>query len=435
MKNPVPDTCVLGGGISGLAFAHMARNSEVFERDSEAGGLCRSLKFNGYTFDQGSHVIFSQNRKVLDFMLSLLGKNVITRRRNARILYKGRYVKYPFENGLGGLPKAEALACASDYLKSSLQRSAGLLKKPANFKEWMVYRFGQAICDKYLYPYNRKIWDFKPEDMDCSWVEGRVPQPPALEVLKSAAGFQSEGYVHQLNFHYPQKGGYQALTDALAKSIGGRLHAGTEIVKIKREGGWIAETSGGDSLEYKNLVSTVHLSELAKIMGMPRHIREAICNLKWNSMALVMLGVKKERLGDIHWLYAPGGDVLPNRISFPSNYSPWVAPKGHSSVLAEVTFNPEGGMAKRSCESIQEETVGQLHSLRIIDRNDLVFAKTVKIPYAYVVYDLEYQSNIKLINDFADEAGITLLGRFSEFRYCNSDKCIESALEKARRFI
>lgn len=32
-------------------------------------------------------------------------------------------------------------------------------------------------------------------------------------------------------------------------------------------------------------------------------------------------------------------DILTRRISFPSNYSPYVSPKGKSSVLAEITCN------------------------------------------------------------------------------------------------
>ena len=60
---------VLGGGISGLTFANLVKNSEVLEKEQVFGGLMRSVKFGDYTFDQGSHIIFSSNTEVLNFML------------------------------------------------------------------------------------------------------------------------------------------------------------------------------------------------------------------------------------------------------------------------------------------------------------------------------------------------------------------------------
>ena len=61
-------------------------------------------------------------------------------------------------------------------------------------------------------------------------------------------------------------------------------------------------------------------------------------NLKFNSIITVSIGVDKPRINDFSWLYIPDKDVLPHRVSFPSNYTPYVAPKGKSAVLAEITY-------------------------------------------------------------------------------------------------
>ena len=422
---------VLGGGISGLTFASLVKNAEVLEKEKEFGGLMRSVKAEDYTFDLGSHIIFSRNRDVLNFMVGLLGHNYIQHRRNSAIFYKGIKVKYPFENGLGNLPQNEADECAEDYHEAYLKRENGELKAPVNFREWMLYRFGKAITEKYLYPYNRKVWDFAPEKMDIFWVEGRVPQPPLEDVMKAARGEASEGYTHQLNFYYPAKGGIQAVTNALVEKIPEeRRTAGFEVRKVRKEDGkWIVNAER----TYDKIVNTLHpLDFLGAYEDVPKEVMDASRALKWNSVYLVMLGIAKPKISDLHWAYIPDSDILPNRISFPFNMSPKSAPRRHSSLLAEVTFRPEGDKAGMKAAEVVERTVDDLHRMKILDRKDVVFTKLTMCKYAYVVYDLDYRKNMRTIESFAKEEGITLLGRWGEFGYYNSDKCVESAMAKAK---
>lgn len=429
---------VLGGGISGLTFASLVPGSEVLEKEPVFGGLMRSVSADGYTFDCGSHIIFSRNKEALGFMLGLLGRNRLTHRRNTVIFYKGRRVKYPFENGLGALPPEEAMECAEGYRRAWLAREGGKAEKPENFREWMAYRFGRPITDKYLYPYNRKVWDYPPERMGCAWVEGRVPQPPLEDVMKAAKGEASEGYTHQLEFHYPAKGGIQALPDALAMRIGReRLVPGFGVRKIRKEGPeWVVEGPRNAERRYAKLVSTLHpLDFINAYEGAPAGVKEAARSLRWNSAHLVMLGLAKHNAGALHWAYIPDDGILPNRISFPSNMSPAMAPSGRSSVLAEVTFAPGGEKARMKDSEVAEQTVEGLHRIGVLDRKDVVFAKVATCRHAYVVYDLEHERNMRIVRGFAAAEGATLLGRWGEFEYYNSDRCIGSAMADARAFI
>ncbi|HEX9912167.1 MAG TPA: NAD(P)-binding protein, partial [candidate division Zixibacteria bacterium] len=185
---------ILGGGLTGLTIASQLKGEfEVLEKNSECGGLCRSLKEEGFSFDYGgAHIIYSKTKSSVDFMLKTLGENWHPGKRNNKIYYKDRFVKYPFENGLSDLPKEDNYECLYYYLKNDYPQ-------PSNFGEWIYYTFGKGIAEKYLLPYNRKVWNIKPEDMSLHWVEGRVPKPPLEDVIKSAIGISTEGYTHQLN--------------------------------------------------------------------------------------------------------------------------------------------------------------------------------------------------------------------------------------------
>ena len=88
---------------------------------------------------------------------------------------------------------------------------------PSNFKQWIYHVFGKGIAEKYMLPYNEKIWNVPAESMAMDWVEGRVPRPPIEDVIKSAVGVETEGNIHQLYFGYPKSGGIEALPRTYAR--------------------------------------------------------------------------------------------------------------------------------------------------------------------------------------------------------------------------
>ena len=60
---------------------------------------------------------------------------------------------------------------------------------------------------------------------------------------------------------------------------------------------------------------------------------------------------------------------------------------------------------------------------------DVIFSDVARHRFAYVVYDLAYQANIKVVRDFCREIGIDLVGRFAQFEYLNMDGCIRSVMD------
>jgi protoporphyrinogen oxidase len=78
---------ILGGGLTGLTLGYFMNRKtidfQILEKEKECGGLMRSLQRDGFTFDcYGSHVIFSKDKEILNFMLRLLGKNKVRNKRN-----------------------------------------------------------------------------------------------------------------------------------------------------------------------------------------------------------------------------------------------------------------------------------------------------------------------------------------------------------------
>jgi len=423
---------ILGGGLAGLSLGYFlnSRNRDflILEKNSETSGLLKSIQIDGFTFDAGgSHVIFSKNKEVLSFILSILKGNIVRNRRNAKILYKGRYVKYPFENGLAELPKRENFECLYYFIQNYTKKEKGLLPSPKNLKEWFYYMFGKGIAEKYLVPYNEKLWKFPLEGMDINWVS-RIPQPPLKDIIKSSLGIPTEGYRHQLYFYYPKFGGIQALAKALEEPIKNKIITNFEVKKIKKEDGkWIV-SNGKAELEFEKIISTIPLGELITILkDAPKEIKRTARELKFNSLITVGIGIDKPKVNNFSWVYIPDQEILSHRISFPSNYSPYVSPNKKSSILAEITYRDGDEIGKMKNEEIVERTIEDLHTLKVINKNDVVTTTAHRIKYAYVIYDLECSENLRKIITYISKIGIDVIGRFGKWEYLNMDQTVEAS--------
>jgi len=363
---------ILGGGLAGLAVANFLRHDfEILEKNEECGGLCRSLRERGFTFDcGGGHIIFSRDRKILGLMVRKLGKNVTKRRRNTKIFFRGRYLKYPFENGLFGLPRQELLECLYGYVENWIRLGRGELKEPKNFEEWMYYTFGKGITEKYLLPYNRKVWNFEPSGMSVDWVKDRVPQPPVEDVVRSSLGIETEGYTHQLFFYYPRRGGIHSLIESFERGLTGKITRGFNVERVGREGKMWVVSDGMKEKVFDRLISTVPIMKLVNAYrGIPGEVKRAARMLKYNSLVTVLLGFDIRKMNDIHWLYFPREeDGLFNKVCFPFNNSPDVVPRGKSSAIVEITCSPRDGIWKMKDEKLVEHAIEKLDEHKVASR-------------------------------------------------------------------
>ena len=202
---------ILGGGLSALSLAYFLQDRaeieqiDILEQAQKVGGLCRTYNKNGIEYDVGPHIIFSKDKEILDWMNNLLGENKEEHRRSNRILYKNRFVQYPFENDLSKLPKEDKDYCVNGFMHNPYEDYDA-----ENMLQFFLKTFGEGITNLYLRPYNEKIWKFDPSLMDTQMVN-RIPKPPKEDILRSASGETVDGYTHQLYFTYPKQGGTEAL--------------------------------------------------------------------------------------------------------------------------------------------------------------------------------------------------------------------------------
>lgn len=421
---------IIGAGPSGLVVSNYLKSqSHILEKNNHPGGTTSSFSDEGYTFDIGPHILFSKNQEVLDYIINTLGDNVAKCRRNNKVSYKGKLMKYPFENDLRALPLEETYDCIKTYLFNPYKEK---YRKPKDLKQWLLAHFGEGICKRYLFPYNEKVWNIPVDKLSMLWAD-RIPNPPAEDILKSAIGFETEGYLHQLYYYYPLTGGYQAICDTWAngKEITFNFTV-TSIEKTKK--GTFIVSNGDQTYEFDQLVSTMPVHELIKVYKakIPDTVKKAVKNLIVNPLYTVSLGIKGEDKEQYTAIYFPEKEYLFNRISFPKTFSPNNAPKGHYSIQAEITCRASSKEWKATDSEILEHVKNGLVESNIIkNKKDIVYEHLVRVQYAYVVYDTNYEKNVSIIRKWFPKQGIHLAGRFSYFEYINTDGAVIRAREIA----
>jgi protoporphyrinogen oxidase len=433
-------TIILGGGIAGLSLAHFLKSSSmVLEKESQLGGLSRSFVMNGVPYDIGPHIIFSKNQEVLKLHTTLIETNKI--RRSNRIYHKGVFVKYPFENDLAALEPEERDYCLHEFLNNPYENYPA-----GNMQQFFLKTFGEGITRLYLQPYNQKIWKLDPSCLDTQMVE-RIPKPPREDVIKSAQGIATEGYTHQLYFHYPKEGGFQTLVKAYAE----KALAKCEIVRqatverVRKQGArWQVYTNRG-LFEGDTLVNCMPLHELFRCLEAPAEAgridnpsydeaRATVERLKFNSIHIVVVQAKKDDLGENFAVYFADPGILFHRLSKLNSLGEgYCLPGGGSSLMAEITFRPNSYLQNLDREAIKRRVVADLAKLNLIDNADVLDVDVKTFPYAYVIYDLNHRKNTDFVLNYLSKIGIACCGRFAEFEYLNSDGVVERTRKLADR--
>ena len=421
---------ILGGGISGAALARLlavdGHDVVVLERAERPGGLCKSRRYGEFTFDEaGGHIVFSKDKKVLDWQLARCGGEDGTVRtvRNTKIRWHDRWVPYPFENGVGHLTKAAIVDCVAGYIEAFAERRAGA-PCPANFGDWIDWRMGKGFARHFMVPYNEKIWKCDLRTMASDWVAGRVPEAPIEDIVKSAVGIDTEGYTHQSVFWFPKHGGFETMVRGTVAGGGFTLHCGTPVQRVERKGAGYAVN--GEAFDL--VVNTVPLPQIeSAFVDIPEPVRADIRELRPISLINLMIGVKlDEPLPPLSWIYLPFAEQGPtNRVTYFSNYSPHNAPAGHGSFLAEVTHRGE----LRPDAAWLRDTVAALGRAGILRPEQVVLTEWCNNEYAYIYQGLAFQQRIGRVRKWFDDSGYLTFGRFGRYEYHNSDQCIARAMQ------
>lgn len=430
---------ILGGGLAGLTAAYTFRQNgedhwQVYERESRVGGLARSVKVEGYTFDYGPHILFTIDDEMEALIRDLLGDNFHAQQREAWIYHRAHdlYTEFPFQAHLYGLPIPLVEECLVGLVRAVEAQARGEFE-PANYEEWMRGFFGEGIAEHLMIPYARKIWTVEPSTMDFSWIGRRVPTPQVERIVRGALTDDVELVGATSKFWYPKEGGIEPLPAALGRRVEEMIQLGRTMVKIELPQRRV-HFADGDSVAFDHLLYTLPLPYLPRFVdALPPEVERAVEGLRYQGIQCVNVGVGRPDVSDKHWVYFYE-DVFPfHRLSFPANFSSGTVPPGKSSIATEVAFSEVRPLSE---DEAIEKTLEGLRAARILRPDDDVeLVHTERIEPAYVIYDLHHADNVRTIRDWLKQHNVWTAGRFGEWQYFNMDHSMRSGKTAAEEIL
>ncbi len=416
-------TLIIGAGLTGLSCAyHLGRDYLLVEKEGEPGGIVRThVRGNGFLCDGTGHWLHLRTPDIKQLVQRLLPDRLAEHERKAVIHLRGVFTPYPFQANTHGLPREVVLDCLLGLLRAKYPEDFGLAAptdKPRNFREWLVRHFGEGIARHFMVPYNEKLLGVSLDELQPEYAERFIPQPALEDVVKGALGFSRESLGYNAKFLYPSEGGISALPRALASAI--KLppcyHTAVQKVDLTTR---TAVLSTGRQVRFNRLVNTVPLPQfIALLAEVPDEIRDATARLRATTVYYFDLGVRG-RGGNAsyhHWIYFPEPEFIFYRVGSYSAVHSAAAPPGCRSYYVEMS----GGAAEllKQPDQLKQRVLADLKRAGVLSDSDtILFMELCDIPFAYVVFDQNYERCRGLILDYLSRHGVFSGGRWGGWGY------------------
>lgn len=417
---------IVGAGLAGLSTAYHLRGLpyKVFEKESEAGGLCRSYVKDGFTFDYTGHLLHFRQAAIKTLVETLLPGRLARHARRSYVFSQDVYTEYPFQVNTHGLPPEVVRECLLGFIATLTKPSGRLSGGAPSFKDWIVDSLGEGIAKHFMVPFNEKLWQVPLDELTSDWVSWLVPKPELKDVVDGALGIKDKAFGYNPSFLYPTTGGIKALPESFLPAVG-TIAYGTELVEVEtgRRRVVFRDARGERSEAYDRLVSTIPLPDLIRrCVDLPASVREAAKALRWVSVYNINLAVGREEVSNKHWIYFPEHRFPFYRAGFPMNFSPALGRPGCSSMYVEISHRPEVHIPPQQLIETAREGLVRAGVLRGDD--EMVMADVKDIHYAYVLFDRHRAQAVPLILAELERRGIASIGRYGLWEHTSMEDAI-----------
>lgn len=399
------DVLIIGGGVTGLSLASYLskRDYLILEKESELGGYCKTEIRGDYVWDYSGHFFHFKNEEIKNYVLENIECDLLRVEKITDIYYNGRIIDFPFQYNINQLDTIEYNECLQD-----LQNCKEV--DNSTFKSYVRSSLGSGICNKFVIPYNEKLYACNLDELESDSMGRFFPKMISYDELLES--LESKSYND--TFIYPTGGSYEYIKSILKRVDTSKIRLNTTISSVDFDKK-IVTTDSGESIQFESLVSTIPFKNLLKLSNQNSD------KLSSNKVAVFNLGFNKGTPIKTHWRYFPGSEVF-YRVGF------------YNNILGQEKLSLYVEIGARADEILDEsvllmQVLADLEDVGIIEDgvHELVDYQFLIMNPAYVHITKDSK---KMYTDWCskhNQIGVYSIGRYGSWTYCSIEDNIIDA--------
>lgn len=405
---------IIGAGISGLTYANYTHNDYlILEKENHTGGLCNTIKQNGFVWDYSGHFFHFQDPQIAEFISNRIDQSQLLKvEKHTQIRYKDRLIDFPFQKNIHQLSQEEFIDCLCDLFETDNI-------DVVSFKSMLYAKFGKSIAEKFLIPYNTKLYATDLDNLDADAMGRFFPYANKDEIIRNFRQSHNESYNGSFLYH---TGGAIEYIYALEHDIPKKKICLGEIVTSIDMERHIVHTNKR-TMFYDNIISTIPLPSLLKLCK--RDYDSKV--LTWNKVLVFNLGFDGKGVDcSNHWIYFPEEKYCFYRVGFYSN----IIPSDKMSLYVEIGFKSD---AEIDIEEMLRQTLFGLREAQILHDEKLISWHSVVMNPAYVHVSKSGLNEVKNQTDALAKYNIFTIGRYGSWNYSSIEDNMKEAIALAKQ--
>lgn len=407
---------IIGAGISGLGYAAATRHPyQIVERDSQIGGYCKTLYNGEYVWDYSGHFFHFLRPALRDYVMERIDPSeVLQVQKRTQIYYKGRHIDFPFQMNIHQLEKEEFIDCLYDLFTAPSSDDV------TSFKQMLYAKFGRSIAEKFLIPYNSKLYATDLDTLDVDAMGRFFPYADKDQIVRNFR--QQDGHSYNATFLYPKRGCIRVVESVASHVDSSCIALNERLMEVDMQR-HVAVTDRR-TLHYDRLISSIPFPQLLSACQIDYDKSVYSCN----KVLVFNLGFDSKGPDRCNnWIYYPDPSLVFYRVGFYDN----ILGQDKMSLYVEIGFGRDATIP--DTEMLLQRTLDDLRRVGVLTDQRLVAHQEVLMDPAYVHITQQSEADKAAKMALLAQHDVYSIGRYGAWKYCSLEDNLNDAFQLAER--
>ena len=286
----------------------------------------------------------------------------------------------------------------------------------------MLYsKFGKSIAEKFLIPYNEKLYACNLNSLDPNAMGRFFPYANKEEIISNFKNNNTQSYNE--SFTYPRGGAIEYINSLYHRIDKTKISLNEEVISINLKDHLL--TTNKRTIKYDNLISTIPFPFLLDKCG----INYDSSIYTWNQVLVFNLGFDSKGNDKVNnWVYIPNKDISFYRVGYYDN----IFNTDQMSLYVELGFYKDCTINVEECYN---RVMEDLRKCGIVTNQKLISKHHVIMNPAYVHITEKSQSDVKEKKNLLKDFNVYSIGRYGSWTYCSIEDGMVEAQTLSKNII